>query len=70
MTMAEIRASDKDMLIPTDINKILGCDAHTIRLQARDFPESLGFNVVVIGNRTLIPRKAFLRFMGEEVPEA
>jgi len=66
MTMAEIRASDKDMLIPTDINKILGCDAHTIRLQARDFPESLGFNVVVIGNRTLIPRKAFLRFMGEE----
>lgn len=69
MTMAEIRASDKDMLIPTDINKILGCDAHTIRLQARDFPESLGFNVVVIGNRTLIPRKAFLRFMGEEVAE-
>ena len=62
MTMAEIRASDKDMLIPTDINKILGCDAHTIRLQARDFPESLGFNVVVIGNRTLIPRKAFLRY--------
>ena len=69
MTMAEIRASDKDMLIPTDINKILGCDAHTIRLQARDFPESLGFNVVVIGNRTLIPRKAFLRFMGEETEE-
>jgi hypothetical protein len=67
MTMAEIRASDKDMLIPTDINKILGCDAHTIRLQAREFPESLGFNVVVIGNRTLIPRKAFLRFMGEAV---
>lgn len=66
MTMAEIRASDKDMLIPTDINKILGCDAHTIRLQAREYPESLGFPVVVIGNRTLIPRKAFLRFMGEE----
>ena len=69
MTMAEIRASDKDMLIPTDINKILGCDAHTIRIQARDFPESLGFPVTVIGNRTLIPRKAFLRFMGEEVAD-
>ena len=69
MNLAEIKASDKDMLIPTDINKILGCDAHTIRLQARDFPESLGFNVVVIGNRTLIPRKAFLRFMGEEVAD-
>lgn len=69
MNLAEIKASDKDMLIPTDINKILGCDAHTIRLQARDFPESLGFNVVVIGNRTLIPRKAFLRFMGEEVTD-
>lgn len=65
MTMAEIRASDKDMLIPTDINKILGCDAHSIRLQARECPECLGFPVVVLGNRTLIPRKPFLAFLGE-----
>ena len=62
MTLAEIKASEKDMLLPTDIYKILGCDAHSIRLQAREYPEMLGFNVIVIGNRTLIPRKAFLRF--------
>lgn len=66
MTLAEIKASDKDMLIPTDIARILGCDAHSIRLQARGCPETLGFPVTVIGNRTLIPRRAFLRFMGEE----
>lgn len=69
MTLAEIKASDKDMLIPTDINKILGCDAHHIRLQAREFPGTLGFPVTVIGNRTLIPRKAFLRFMGEDTED-
>lgn len=69
MTLAEIKASDKEMLLPTDIHKILGCDAHSIRLQARELPGTLGFNVVVIGNRTLIPRKAFLRFMGEETEE-
>ena len=66
MTLPEIKASDKDMLIPTDIAKILGCDAHTIRIQARTWPESLGFPVVVLGNRTLIPRRPFLKFMGEE----
>ena len=69
MTMAEIKASDKEMLIPTDVCKILGCDAHSIRIQARELPGSLGFSVTVIGNRTLIPRKAFLRFMGEETDE-
>lgn len=69
MNLAEIKASSKIMLKPADIAKVLGCDAHTIRLQAREYPESLGFPVVVIGNRTLIPRKAFLKFLGEEVPE-
>lgn len=69
MNLAEIKASEEIMLKPADIAKILGCDAHTIRLQAREYPESLGFPVAVLGNRTLIPRKAFLKFLGEEVTE-
>ena len=69
MTLAEIKASDKVMLLASDVAPVLGCDPHSIRLQAREFPEQLGFAVTVIGNRTLIPRKSFLRFMGEEAAE-
>lgn len=69
MTLNEIKASEAIMLKPADVADVLGCDPHSIRIQAREYPESLGFNVILVGNRTLIPRKAFLKFMGEEVPE-
>lgn len=66
MTLAEIRASDKTMLLAKDVVPVLGCDAHSIRIQARQDPDLLGFPVVVIGNRTLIPRRPFLAYIGEE----
>ena len=69
MTLEEIKASGETMLKPADIAPVLGCDPHTIRIRAREFPENLGFPVAVIGRRTLIPRKAFLKFMGEDVDE-
>ena len=65
MTLAEIKGSDKTMLLASDVAPVLGCDPHSIRIQAREYPEQLGFPVVVIGNRTLIPRKPFLAYLGE-----
>lgn len=65
MTLAEIKGSDKTMLLASDVAPVLGCDPHSIRIQAREYPEQLGFPVVVIGNRTLIPRKTFLVYLGE-----
>ena len=66
MTLDEIRASDKTFLTPADVAGILAADAQSIRLQARELPEALGFPVICVGNRTKIPRKPFLRFLGEE----
>lgn len=66
MTLDEIRASDKTFLTPADVAVVLAADAQSIRLQAREFPEALGFPVICVGNRTKIPRKPFLRFLGEE----
>lgn len=66
MTLDEIRASDKTFLTPADVAGVLAADAQSIRLQAREFPEALGFPVICVGNRTKIPRKPFLRFLGEE----
>lgn len=69
MTLDEIRASDKLMLTPADIADVLGCDAQSVRVAAKQRPELLGFSVTVIGSRVRIPRLAFLRFMGEGVDD-
>lgn len=67
MTLDEIQTSQKDFLTPGDVSRVLGSDPQTIRVAARQKPESLGFPVTVIGNRTKIPRVPFLRFMGIEI---
>ena len=62
-TLEEIRASGRDVLTPSDVAPVLGCDPHDLRVAARQGPERLGFPVVLIGNRTKIPRIAFIKFM-------
>lgn len=64
MTLTEIINSTKETLTPGDVAPVLNCDPHSIRVQARDCPERLGFPVVRVGSRTKIPRQQFLRFMG------
>lgn len=66
MTLEEIKASDKPVLVPADIAQVLGFDAQSIRDQGQSEPGKLGFNVVVCGKCMKIPRRAFLRFMGED----
>lgn len=53
------------MLTPRDVAGLLGMNHYNVSLIARDCPERLGFPVLRSGNRTKIPRKAFLRFLGE-----
>lgn len=65
MTLDEIKASDKEMLVPNDIAGVLGVNPQSIRIQAQNDPYSLGFNVSVIGTRTLIPREPFIQFMSK-----
>lgn len=62
-TLNDLRKSTKDVLTPADVAPVLGCDPHYIRVAARQCPERLGFPVVLIGNRTKIPRIAFIKFM-------
>lgn len=45
---------------------ILGVNPQNLRTQARDDPKKLGFNVVIVGNKVIIPRKPFYEFMGIE----
>lgn len=60
MTLAEIRASDKAVLTPADVAPVLGVNPQSIRVAD---PVDLGFPVIKLGTRTLIPRLPFLAVM-------
>lgn len=70
MTIEEIKSSSAAILNPDDIAEVLGVNPQSIRDQAQAWPGSLGFPVSVIGRRTLIPRKPFLKFIGEKEENA
>lgn len=61
-TLEEIERCEKQMLTLADIAPVIGCDQHSIRLQARANASALGFPVIVMGKRTYIPREGFVRF--------
>ena len=71
MTLEQIKASDKDMLIPADICGILGVSQYTINIQVKHDKKhginSFPFPTILLGSRVKIPRKAFIKAMeGEE----
>lgn len=66
MTIEELKNSTKEILTPTDIAPLLGCDANTIRHQAKENIQALGFPAAKLGSRIKIPRKAFIAwFVGQ-----
>jgi len=65
MTLSEIKASKEIFLTPNDIATVLGSDAQTIRDMAKTDQAKLGFPVTVVGSRVKIPRKPFLKWIGE-----
>ena len=64
-TLDEIEAVPGEVLTPTQVAGVLGADPVTLRLQARERPELLGFPTICVGTRVKIPKRPFLRFMRE-----
>ncbi|MBQ7824967.1 MAG: hypothetical protein IJ337_01275 [Clostridia bacterium] len=60
-----IKAMDNPIITPADIAPVLGVDAHSIRLQAAEDVGAMKF-AVRVGNKTLISRLAFIRFVEGE----
>lgn len=67
MTFDEIKRSDKECLIPSDIAPILGVCPYNINLQVKRDKErglnSFPFPTILIGSRVKIPRRAFIEAM-------
>ena len=61
-----IAALDKDMLVPTDICKYLGCSSYTINIVTKDGNNPFPFPVIRMGTRVKIPKGPFLKAMRGE----
>lgn len=65
-----IAALPKDMLVPTDIAKFLGCSAYTINVCTEDGKNPFPFPIIRMGRRVRIPKIPFIRAMrGEHAKE-
>ncbi len=71
-TLEEIEKIPKNILSPEDVCSYTGGDPHVLRMTARrdkkSHMDSLGFPVMLIGNRVKVPKEAFIRAMrGEKI---
>ena len=62
MTLGEIEQLDKEMLTPQDVSEYLQVDPMTIRIQARESPDMLGFPVIICKSRIKIPKAGFVHY--------
>lgn len=61
----------KEMLVPTDICKYLGCAAYSINVATEDGKNPFPFPVIRMGRRVRIPKMPFIKAMrGEELKGA
>ena len=63
MTLEDIEAIPKEILVADDIAPFLGVNPHHLRMQAEKDPDKLGFATIRHGQKTLFPKKAFVYFM-------
>ena len=67
-TLEEIEKLPKEMLVPSDIAKYLGCSPYTINVATRDGKNPFPFPVIRIGSRVRIPKIPFIKAMrGESI---
>lgn len=63
-----IAALPKEMLVPTDIAKYLGCSPYAINVATEDGRNPFPFPIIRMGRRVRIPKWPFIRVMkGESV---
>ena len=69
MTIEENEAMDRGCITPAIAGAYLGMAPYAISIMARDCPEKLPFPMFRSGNRTKIPRLAFIRWAKGEALE-
>lgn len=67
--LRRIEALPKDMLVPTDICKYLGCSSYTINVVTENGKNPFPFPVIRMGRRVKIPKIPFIKAMRGELPK-
>lgn len=66
VTLEDIEALPKEMLVPADIAPYLGCSAYTINVCTENGQNPFPFPVIRMGRRVRIPKMPFLKAMRGE----
>ena len=66
MTLEEIEALPKDILVPADIAPYLGCSPYTINVSTENGQNPFPFPVIRMGRRVRIPKIPFIKAMRGE----
>jgi hypothetical protein len=69
MTLDQLEAMDKEMLVPTDVAPILGCSPYTINVATKDGKNPFPFPIIRMGTRVRIPKRPFIKAMRGETNE-
>lgn len=64
--LERIAALPKDILVPTDICKYLGCSAYSINVATENGNNPFPFPVIRMGRRVRIPKAPFIKAMRGE----
>lgn len=64
--LSRIEALPKNMLVPKDVCRYLGCAAYSINIATRDGRNPFPFPVIRMGTRVLIPKVPFVKAMRGE----
>lgn len=67
MTVEELKSCKSVFVYADDIAPIIGASPQLLRQQAHIDASLLGFPVAIVNHQVRIPRKPFLRFIGEDV---
>lgn len=67
ITLEEIEALPKDMLVPADIAQYLGCQPYTINVATKDGKNPFPFPIIRMGTRVRIPKIPFIKAMRGEL---
>lgn len=63
LTLEDIAALPKEMLVPADIAPYLGCSPYTINVCTENGQNPFPFPVIRMGRRVRIPKGPFLKAM-------
>lgn len=67
VTLEQIEALDKDMLVPADIAPYLGCNPYAINVATQDGSNPFPFPIIRLGTRVRIPKIPFVKAMRGEL---